>query len=140
MVKSRIFYSDAHDVKNLVEDIVKTLNDFFWYIDCSRVHVLRSKNSKSKAVARVYALSRIWQHILGVPPQYVIEVISERFDVLDFEEKVYTIIHELLHIPQRFSGGLRPHGDYVSDNKVEELLRTYLARKYHKNGSGQSKP
>lgn len=131
MVKGKVAYSDAYDVKNIVEDVVQTLNDFFWYIDCSRINVLRSRNSKGNAIARIHALPTIWRHILGVPPQYVIEVISEKFDLLSFEEKVYIIIHELLHIPKRFSGGLRPHKGYVSDNKVRKLLKIYLARKQY---------
>lgn len=130
MTKSRVVYSYAQDVKDIVEDVVKTLNDFFWYIDCSRIHVLRSKNSRGRSIARIHALPKIWRHVLGTPPQYVIEFISERFDALSFEEKVYVIIHELLHIPKGFGGGLRPHKGYVSDSKVRMLLRIYLARKH----------
>ncbi|MEM1644976.1 MAG: putative metallopeptidase [Ignisphaera sp.] len=126
-----IAYTNADDVKALVEDIVKFLSDFFWYIDCSRLYVVRSKNSKSKAIARIHALPKIWRYTLRIPPQYIIEVISEKFDSLDFEEKVYVLIHELLHIPIGFSGGLRPHKNYVTDSKIRRLLKIYLARKNH---------
>ncbi|MEM1525832.1 MAG: putative metallopeptidase [Ignisphaera sp.] len=125
----RIIYTYADDVKDLVEDIVKSLWDFFWYIDCSRLYVVRSKNSKSTAVARIHALPKIWQYTLNSSPQYIIEVISEKFDSLNFEEKAYVIIHELLHIPKSFGGGLRPHKGYVSNSKIRKLLKIYLARK-----------
>lgn len=129
--KHRLTFSYADDVKVLVIDIINVLKDYFGYIDCSRIHVIRSRNSKSRAIARIYGLSRIWIFALGLSPQYVIEVISENFDDLGFEEKIYVLIHELLHIPKSFSGSLRSHKDYISSSIVRKLAKIYLSRKYN---------
>ena len=51
--------------------------------------------------------------------------ISERFDKLTQEDKERTLIHELMHIPQGFKGGFRPHKGYVSKKQVERLFKKY---------------
>jgi predicted metallopeptidase len=55
------------------------------------------------------------------------EIISERYDRLNHEEKTKVIIHELLHIPKNFSGSLLPHkyGHTQIDKEVETLYKKY---------------
>lgn len=84
-------------------------------IDPGRVYVVRSRGSRSRAVARIYSMPSAWRYVLNMEPAYLIEFISERFDRLPPERKAEVIVHELLHIPMTFSGGLRPHGKYVND-------------------------
>lgn len=127
--KGRYVCSSAEDVKELVKDIVETLKDYFWYIDLTRLYFVRSRNSRSRAIARIHGLSKTWLYVLNCKPMYVIEVISERFDKLSYEEKIYVLIHELLHIPKKFSGGLRPHKNFVNNLEVEKVLKIYLNRK-----------
>ena len=118
-----IEYVDAPDVKKLVDEIAENLNLF--HIVPQFVFCFRSKGSKSKrTVARIHSLGKIWQEALSLPPAYVIEVISEFYDKLDQTEKEKTLIHELLHIPQRFSGGFRPHKGYIDRKTIEKLHRT----------------
>lgn len=69
----------------------------------------RSYGSKSRAIARIWSLPKIWQMGLNLEPHYCIEVISERFDRLSDIDKEKVLIHELLHIPNNFSGALLPH-------------------------------
>jgi predicted metallopeptidase len=115
-------YVSAEDVKQKAEQIVRTLD--MKHIDMSRVHFLKSKGSKSKWVqARIHSMGRVLPHALGIPPHYVIEVISEKYDKLANESQEKVIIHELLHIPRRFSGGLVCHGKGVNRNYVEQLHR-----------------
>lgn len=79
------------------------------YIRPQNIITFRSYGSKSRAVARIWSLPRIWQMALKKEAHYCIEVISERFDKLPREEKEKVIIHELLHVPKNFSGALLPH-------------------------------
>lgn len=123
MVKRRsmsIKYFEALDVKKRVDEILASLD--FFHIVSQFVFCVRSKGSKStRVIARIHGLGKIWQETLNLPPAYIIEVISERYDRLSEEEKDKTLIRELLHIPQEFSGGFRPHRGYVNRKKVEQL-------------------
>jgi len=115
-------------VREDVEDLIASLS--LAHIDPSRVICYRSKGSKSRCVvARCYALSKIWQDALRMPSHYIIEVISEHYDRLPEEERMKILIHELMHIPKCFGGGLRPHGGCVTRRAVEENYRRYLSRK-----------
>ena len=121
-------YLEAPDVKKLTDEIIERL-DFFHVIP-QAVYCFRSKGSKSKRIiARIYGFGKIWQKALGLPPAYVIEVISERYDKLSQENKERTVIHELMHIPRGFKGGFRHHKGYVSRHQVEKMYKEYLKRK-----------
>jgi predicted metallopeptidase len=119
-----LIYKKAPDVKLLVDEIIEKLN--FSYIIPECVHCFRSEGSKSRRIiARIHGFGKIWQQALDVPPTYIIEVLSERYDRLSEEEKVKTVIHELMHIPMGFKGGFRPHKGYVSKHQVEEMHKKY---------------
>ncbi len=130
-------YVIAHDIRELAEDVVKTLG---WeHIDLGRVIFLRSYGSSSKrVVARCHGLGRIWQKALGLKPHYIIEVISENFDNLNPEEKVKTVIHELMHIPKCFGGGFRHH-DWVNPRNVKRYTDLYLSRVKETENHGSSR-
>lgn len=124
----RLEYVEASDVKQLVNEIVDSLNLF--HIVPQFVYCYRSKGSKSKrTVARIHGLGMIWQEALVRPPAYIIEVISERYDRLKDVEKEKTIIHELLHIPKGFSGGFRPHKGYINRKRIENLHIALLEKR-----------
>jgi len=115
-----IKYSEAPDAKELVDEIAEALD--FFHVVPQFVFCVRSSGSKSRrTIARIHGLGRIWQDVLNIPCAYVIELISERYDRLSEAEKEKTIIHELLHIPQGFSGGFRPHKGYIDERTVELL-------------------
>jgi predicted metallopeptidase len=115
-----ISYSEAPDVKDLVVRIVAQLG--FDHVNVNGIHCYRSINSKSRrTVARIHNLSKVWQRALDKPANYLIEVISERYDKLSQEEKEKVVIHELLHIPKGFSGGFRPHKGYITSRKIDAL-------------------
>jgi predicted metallopeptidase len=129
MRKLPLKYLEAPDVKMLVDEIIDRL-DLFHVVPHS-VHCYRSKGSKSKRIiARIHGFGRIWQEALGLPPAYIIEVLSERYDSLSQEDKEKTLIHELLHIPKGFKGGFRPHKGYVSKEQVENMYKEYKKRKH----------
>jgi len=115
-----IKYAEAPDVKRMVERVVTQLS--FHHIDLNGIYCYRSTSSKSKrTVARIHNLSKLWQRALGRPASYLIEVISESFDKLSQEEKEKVVIHELLHVPEGFGGGFRPHKGYITRKKIDAL-------------------
>jgi len=128
MRKLPLNYLEAPDVKMLVDELIDRLDLF--YVVPQSVHCYRSKGSKSKRIiARIHGFGKIWQKALGLPPAYVIEVLSERYDRLSQEDKEKTLIHELMHIPKGFKGGFRPHKGYVSRQQVESMYKEYKKRK-----------
>lgn len=93
--------------------------------DFSRIHFVRSKGSSSRrTLARCHTVPRVVQSALGMNGHYVIEVISENFDGLEERERIKTIIHELMHIPEGMRGGFRQH-DYVCRKNVEQMYKNY---------------
>ena len=93
---------------------------------------MRGFGSTSRAIARIWSLPRPWQLALKIPPQYIIEVIAQRFDKLSDEDKDRTLIHELMHIPKTFSGALVPHrNNYrrIDRGTVEKMYDLYTSRR-----------
>ena len=124
----KIQYFEAHDVKETVERIISELG--FNHIELSRIFCYRSVGSKSRrTVARIHSLEKLWQRALNISPGYLIEVISERYDRLSREEKEKVLIHELLHIPQGFAGGFRPHRRHITKRKIDRLHQQFVAKK-----------
>jgi len=121
-----IKYYEAPDVKDLVQRIVAQLE--FHHIDLNGIYCYRSRSSRSKrTVARIHNLSKLWQKALKIPANYLIEVISERYDRLSQEEKERVLIHELLHIPKGFGGGFRPHKGNITGKKIDALHEKFAA-------------
>jgi len=119
----RIRYEKAPDICEAVNAILES--GVLPHIPPGTVKCVRSWGSRSLAIARIYGLPRAWITALGYNPGYVIEVIHERFDRLDLNEKIKVLIHELLHIPYTLSGGLRPHGKLVNSRRVNALFRRF---------------
>ena len=122
-------YLKAPDVKLLVDEIIDRLG-----LSCvvsPSVYCYRSKGSKSKRIiARIHGFGKIWQRALGLPPAYVIEVLSERYDRLSQDDKEKTLIHELLHVPKGFKGGFLPHKGNISRQKVDRLHKEYTKKRH----------
>lgn len=97
----------APDIKREIERIIAKLN--FSHLLPDRIFCFRSFGSSSRAQARIWSLPRIWQQALKAAPAYCLEIISEKFDKIKPEQKKKILIHELLHIPQNFSGSLLAH-------------------------------
>ncbi|MCX6817903.1 MAG: putative metallopeptidase [Candidatus Aenigmarchaeota archaeon] len=123
-----INYERAPDIDKRAREIIAKLG--MEHIDLSRVWFMRSRGSQSRyTLARIHVLPRIMQKALGIPTQYVIEVITEKFDRLPYDDQTKTIIHELMHIPESFGGGFRHHRPFVNKKTVEEMHRKYTGRK-----------
>ena len=116
-------YSLAPEIHKQIALLIKELN--FGHINPDNIHCIRSHDAKTRAVARIWGMSRLFKEVVGIQPHYIIEVIGRRFDKLNEREKMKTLIHELMHIPKTFSGALLPHrGRYhrINDREVERIL------------------
>ncbi len=126
MRNSKLTWQEAKDIKKDIKDIalrLKMLN-----IDISRIFCFRTQGSKSRSYARIWSMPKIFQRALKIEPAYVIEVLAKHYDKLNDSEKKKVLIHELLHIPQNFSGALLPHrsrGRHLGKmvNKLFELYK-----------------
>jgi predicted metallopeptidase len=122
----RVEWIKAPDIERRVKKMLATL-DLPW-IKKKNLFCFRSKNSTSRAYARIWGLSRIWQQALGEKPAYIIEVVSERFDSLSRLEQNKVLLHEIAHIPKSFSGSLTPHfrrGKRRFSDRVKVLVAQY---------------
>lgn len=103
--------------------------DLTW-IPKDRVFCFRSYSSKAKAYARIWGFSKIWQMALSQKPAYSLEVLSQHFDKLSYDEQDKVLLHELTHIPRNFSGSLVPHykkrGKRNFHDKVDQLFDHYM--------------
>lgn len=100
-------FERADDVSLLIKDLVHRME--MDHIIIGQIACVRSYGSTARAYARIWGLARIFQISFGYKAVYVIEVLSEHYDRLGEEDKVKTLIHELLHIPKTFSGALLAH-------------------------------
>ena len=113
--------------RKLKQSLIKTIKEAgVSWVKTSRVFTYRSENAKTRAYARIWGLSRIWQKALKVEPSYILEVISEKYDRLSDHEKSKVLLHEVAHIPKNFSGALVPHirrgkGNFYT--KVNNLIK-----------------
>ncbi|MEK7551551.1 MAG: putative metallopeptidase [Patescibacteria group bacterium] len=107
MKSTKLEWEDAEDVKVKIKQILKVLD--LPHIKEQNIHCYRTEGSKSRAYARIWAMPKIFQRALNLEPHYVIEVLARYYDRLDEDEKSKVVIHELLHIPNNFSGALVPH-------------------------------
>ncbi len=117
-------YQLAPEIKKQIKKLVKQLN--FTHIKINQIHCIRSFDAKTRAIARIWGMSRLFKEVVGLKPHYIIEVNTKRFDKLSKRDKIKTLIHELMHIPKTFSGALLSHrGKHhrINDKEVEKMLR-----------------
>ena len=119
----------APDVKKRVSSIIDNLQ--LGWLSKNLIYCVRSSGTNTRAISRIWGLSRIWQLTLKQKPAYIIEVISEKYDRLGDMEQDKVLLHEIAHIPRNFSGSLLPHtrrGKNKFYDKVRILVAQYLDR------------
>ncbi|MEM0174157.1 MAG: putative metallopeptidase [Sulfolobaceae archaeon] len=117
MIKYELANEEQERVKSIIEKLELD------YIDTNRVRVVYSYGAKTKAIARIWGTPKVLSVAFGIKPLYVIELVWEKYSRLSDEDKLKVLIHEILHIPKSFSGGLRPHGKEVNQREVKRLLK-----------------
>lgn len=129
--KSRkVSWDSALDIKRRTARLIKNLDELS-YIEIDNLHFFRSQNSKARAYARIWGLPKIWQISLNTRAHYAIEVLSEKYDMLNDKTKDKVLLHELAHIPKTFSGALLPHTKKGKGNFHDKLKRMEVA--YHQS-------
>ena len=99
------------------------------HIPLERIACVKSNGTKTKRViARIHGMGKVMQLGMQQQPFYVIELISEKFDKQPREERIKTIIHELLHIPHSFGGGFRHHKPYVNIKNVDTAFKKLVQK------------
>lgn len=119
-------YEFSPEIQKIAEEISVML---FPYIKIENIKCFRGYGSSSKrTIARCHALGKLMQLTVGVKAHYALEFL-ERYDKLSEEDKIKTIIHELMHIPKTFGGGFRQH-DWVCEKNVDKFYKEYKEKKY----------
>jgi predicted metallopeptidase len=119
-----IKYHEAEDIKNAVRRIITVLE--MDHVNAERVFCIRSLGTSSNnIIARCHTLPKIMQQVLEIEPAYIIEILSEKFDRMSEEDRMKTLIHELLHIPKTFGGGFRHH-DFVQRRTVDKFYKEFI--------------
>lgn len=116
-------YEFSPEIQEKSKQIIEKLK--LEHIQKENIACIKSFGSKSRAIARCHALGKIMQKALQRKAFYVLEFISERFDKMNEEDKIKTIIHELMHIPNCFGGGFKHH-DYVTEKNINKLYEKYI--------------
>lgn len=117
-------YALAPEIKKTIRVLVESLH--FDHIRVKNIHCIRSFDAKTRAIARIWGMSRLFHEVAGLEINYIIEVNAKRFDKMNERDKIKTLIHELMHIPKTFSGALLSHrGRYhsINDREVEKIIR-----------------
>jgi len=118
----RIDWQKAPDVKAKVRQIIFQA-ELDW-LKASSIYCFRSTHADTRAFARIWGLSRIWQQALKLKPAYIIEVVAEKYDRLPDQERARVLLHELAHIPKNFSGSLVPH-IRRGKRKFKDIIKDY---------------
>jgi predicted metallopeptidase len=129
-------YEFAEDLQKESDEISKI---FFPHVQIGNVKCYRSYGTSSRGtIARCHTIGKLVQKALGVKAIYVLEFLSERFDKMNEEEKIKTIIHELMHIPKSFGGGFKHH-DFVCDKNINKCYKEYIRVKKEKEERYENK-
>lgn len=119
-------WEPAPDLHARLARIARALG--FGHVDTSRVYCLRLYGARANAWARIWGLPSVFQQALGLPAAYAVEFLCPAFDGLPWDEQDRVMIHELLHIPTTFSGGVRPERSRslrIDRRTVERYYRRY---------------
>ncbi|MBI3620090.1 metallopeptidase [Candidatus Roizmanbacteria bacterium] len=124
-------YERAPEIKRQVDVLIDRFG--FHHIVAKNIHCIRSFDAKTRAYARIWGMAKLFKEVVGLEPNYIIEVNARRFDKLPEREKIKTLVHELMHIPKTFSGSLLSHrGPHhrINDREVEKIIRNLEEKNY----------
>ena len=118
---TRLVFIRSPELEEALRTLVRLLG--LSYVDASRIYGAVSKGSRSTAYARIWGLPSPFVRLGLCEPMYVVELVYENVAGLTCNKLLEVLVHELLHIPRSFSGGLRSHGEWSKGSKIRELVR-----------------
>jgi len=118
---ARLVFVRSPELEEALRTLVRLLG--LSYVDTSRVYGVVSKGSRSTAYARIWGLPSPFVRLGLCEPMYVVELVYENVAGLTCSRLLEVLVHELLHIPRSFSGGLRSHGEWSRKSKIRELVQ-----------------
>lgn len=119
-------YDLAPEIKQQISILVEELH--MEHVQIDQIYCIRSFDAKTRAIARIWGMAKLFSEVAGIKPTYIIEVNAKRFDKQSEREKIKTLIHELMHIPKTFSGALLSHrGPHhvINDREVEKIMKLF---------------
>lgn len=116
----RVKYIRSCRIENVLRKIVDSLD--LWYVKPGRVYAAVSFGSRTSAYARIWGLPGPFVRLGICEAMYVVELVYENVQGLGCERLLGVLIHELLHIPRSFSGGLRSHGEWSRWSSIRRLV------------------
>ncbi|PIZ65977.1 metallopeptidase [Candidatus Roizmanbacteria bacterium CG_4_9_14_0_2_um_filter_39_13] len=119
-------YTLAPEIKEQIAKLVPALK--MDHIKVEQIHCIRSFDAKTRAIARIWGMAKLFSEVAGIEPTYIIEVNAKKFDKQSEREKLHTLVHELMHIPKTFSGALLSHrGRYhaINAREVEKVIKLF---------------
>jgi len=116
----RIRYVRSTQLEAVVRDIVESAG--LGHVRVDRVFCAVSFGAKTRAYARIWGLPGPFVRLGICEPGYVIEVVYENIKDLSCNRLLAVLVHELLHIPRSFSGGLRGHGEWSRQPNIESIV------------------
>ena len=118
---ARLVFTRSRSLEEALQILIRELG--LGYIDGARVYGAVSRGSRSTAYARIWGLPSPFVRLGICRASYVIELVYENARSLGCEELLAVLVHELLHIPRSFSGGLRGHGEWSRWSRIRSLVR-----------------
>jgi len=120
-------YERAPDIKEQIAKLVPALK--MEHIQIDQIYCIRSFDAKTRAIARIWGMAKLFGEVAGIKPAYIIEVNAKRYDKQSAHEKLHTLVHELMHIPKTFSGALLSHRTRhhaINTREVEKVIRNLI--------------
>lgn len=118
---ARIRYIRSQRLEAVVARMAELLG--LSHVRADRVFCSVSFNARTRAYARIWGTPGPFVKLGVCEPAYVIELVYENLEGAGCDRLLAVLLHELLHIPRGFTGGLRRHGEWSRWSSLNAVLK-----------------